>query len=297
MSAAIIPLGPSPASTFLSLLPFTVAIGRCRARIEVPAVERAPDSNSLFLARPRRSLDKEKRLMKYYATRECMPAHALLSPFDQYPRKSPVPLPGGKMDRDPDDATLYRFDILSFAGHPLGPSRPADPSRRVVSIPYHALSLSPPSALSFSSSHWRSLAFHLFPPRASLSRPIIPYVWHAAASSSPWSSERGRITVGRLVFGTDHLATFVAGLALPWDRERGITRSTLPPDPAIRIRAAHEESSPGKWSSSLFLSFSLMTLGETIVSRRSPESRRPTIGHFIRNTMSKRLRLTVEESA
>lgn len=65
---------PSPvshSSTFLSL-----SLLSRRYRGVVPNWPR-PDSNSLFLAR-RPIVDKEKRLMKYYATREYMLAHAAL---------------------------------------------------------------------------------------------------------------------------------------------------------------------------------------------------------------------------
>lgn len=97
-------------------------------------------------------VDKEKRLMKYYATRKYMAAHAALSPFDQDPRKSPVPVPRGKMDRELGAMQRYIVSISSL--FPLGPSSSRPISLHVISIPYLVL----------------------LPRRVS----VIPYVWRAA---------------------------------------------------------------------------------------------------------------------
>lgn len=137
--------------------------------------------------------------MKYYATQEYMPAHAECSPFDQNLRKSPVPLPGEKMDRDSADAMLYRFDILF---HPARPAPDLRARPRVISIPYLALSL------------FLSCFFY---PLFSASQPsghTLCMARRLVVVREPAEYQR----LARLVFGTDHSPlSWPVDLALSWD--------------------------------------------------------------------------------
>lgn len=175
--------------------------------------------------------------MKYYATQEYMPAHAECSPFDQNLRKSPVPLPGEKMDRDSADAMLYRFDILF---HPARPAPDLRARPRVISIPYLALSL------------FLSCFFY---PLFSTSQPsghTLCMARRLVVVREPAEYQR----LARLVFGTDHspLSWRGSGPVLgPRRAERGIRGPRLfslsfslffSIWSTIRIRAAHEENSP-----------------------------------------------------
>lgn len=204
MPVAIIPLHP-PRSSIL-FLSFSAAIEvSCRSG----HVAR-PDSNSLFRAQP--IVDKEKRLMKYYATRKYMPAHAAL-PLIRTRENRPFQSQGARWTANAGDATLYRFNILF---PPTGPPHGSShlPSLRAISIPYLAL---------FRFSTIRSYLMYDTPLR-----------------------RRPNGTNARLVFGTDHSPLSLRICLCP-----GTSRSkrvyvvhTLFSERAIRIRAAHKENSP-----------------------------------------------------
>lgn len=171
------PASCSPSSSLFLSFPAAIEVS-CRSG----HVAR-PDSNSLFRAQP--IVDKEKRLMKYYATRKYMPAHAAL-PLIRTRENRPFESQGARWTANSArDATLYRFNILfPPTGPPLGSSH-LPSLRRAISIPYLV-------------------------PLSFLHGPVIPYVWHTASSSS----ERDEHS-----FGIRHwpLATFVADLTLSWD--------------------------------------------------------------------------------
>lgn len=107
-----------------SFSPF-LPLSRCRAKVQKQfPIPRATDR------RQRETAHEILRDTEIYA-------RARSSSFDQDPRKSPVPVPRGKMDHELD-ATLYRFNILfPPTGPPLGSSHL--PSLRAISIPYLAL--------------------------------------------------------------------------------------------------------------------------------------------------------------
>lgn len=121
-------------------------------------------------------------------------------------------------------ATFYIDSISSFR-------RRADLS---VRIPRCALHRSP----SFPFPVSRPL------PCPPLTGPVIPYVWHAASSSS----ERDEALVARLVFGADHsplsLRIWPCLGTARGERYNNTWSMAGFSDPAIRIRAAHEEKSP-----------------------------------------------------
>lgn len=138
-----------------------------------------PDSNFLFLDRRQRETAHEiLRGAKIYGRTRS-------SPFDQDPRKSPVPVPRGKMDRELGAMQRYIVSISS-SRRPFGPSRSI--SLRVISIPYLVLL-----------------------PRALLA-PIRSYLMYDAPL-------RRRTFRSRRSFGIRRwpLATFVADLASSWD--------------------------------------------------------------------------------
>lgn len=133
MPVAIIPLHPPRSSIFLSLsLLFCHAVEvSCRSG----HVAR-PDSNSLFRAQ-RRWADRRQRETAHEILRDTeIYARARSSSFDQGPRKSPVPVPRGEMDRE-----RGRCNVISFQ-YPLSADRTSArifaPSLapRAISIPY-----------------------------------------------------------------------------------------------------------------------------------------------------------------
>jgi len=131
-----------------------------------PRLAASRHSNSLFhLARARPIVEtKRKRLMKYYATRQCMPAHAALPLIRTRENR---PFPGGA-----------RWTARARA---RGGGLATSVQRRL-----HRYPLSDPSSASF--------PFLILCPSLR-SGPVIPYVWHAASSSGT--------DVRRLVFGAD----------------------------------------------------------------------------------------------
>lgn len=166
-----------------------------------------PDSNSLFRAQP--IVDKEKRFMKYYATRKYMPAHAAL-PLIRTRENRPFHSQGARWTAS-SAVQRYIVSISSFRRPDLRSDLRTFPPLRAISIPYLAL---------FRFSTARSYLMYDTPLR-----------------------RRPNWTNTRLVFGTDHSPLSLRiWFCLGTSREE-YTWSTFSSDSAIRIRAAHEENS------------------------------------------------------
>jgi len=134
------PPSPSPGSTFPSLLLLSPPLARrCRARLAATGV--SAQQFPIPRARPPIVETKRKRLMKYYATRQCMPAHAALPLIRTRENR---PFPGGQDGPRARADSQRRCNVTSIR-YPLSeriPRRPPPSSPllplpiRVLSIPY-----------------------------------------------------------------------------------------------------------------------------------------------------------------
>jgi len=136
------PPSPYPGSTFPSLLLLSPPLARrCRARLAATGV--SAQQFPIPRARPPIVETKRKRLMKYYATRQCMPAHAALPLIRTRENR---PFPGGQDGPRARADSQRRCNVTSIR-YPLSERIPRRPLPLPPSSPYRSASF--PFLISF----------------------------------------------------------------------------------------------------------------------------------------------------
>lgn len=164
-----------------------------------------PDSNSLFRVQP---IDKEKRLMKYYATRKYMPAHAAL-PLIRTRENRPFQSQGARWTAN-SAMQRYIVSISSFRR----PDLRSDLRTFPRSAPFP--SLISPSFVSPRSGHTLCMTHHFVVVRTGR---IL--VWYSALTTRHFRCGSGSVLGPRV----------------------GRVYVVLSSDPTIRIRATYRENS------------------------------------------------------